>query len=81
MRLRIRMTALLCAVLLLFLNGCAPALQKSQMAPSWLALESVEKERAVRTPAPREDGTPYRVLMWQFRSTPPCLSPIAICVD
>lgn len=63
MRLRIRMTALLCAVLLLFLNGCAPALQKSQMAPSWLALESVEKERAVRTPAPREDGTPYRVLM------------------
>ena len=63
MRLRIRMTALLCAVLLPFLNGCAPALQKSQMAPSWLALESVEKERAVRTPAPREDGTPYRVLM------------------
>ena len=57
------MTALLCAVLLPFLNGCAPASQKSQIAPSWLALESVEKERAVRTPAPRENGKPYRVLM------------------
>lgn len=63
MRRRIRLAALLCAVLLLFLHGCVPAAQETQMIPSRLALETSEIESTVRTPELRADGKPYRMLI------------------